>query len=126
MIQLEYLHDGSEDCPLIRLFGYEGSDVLSLRDLCLALAAGRVAEAALDQSEFVCALEGCRLVLRAGRSNRGVRTPKPGEPFVMECSDEGWLEVAEQVASFVDCSGGHQWLTEEGDINVLISRNGLW
>jgi hypothetical protein len=126
MIHIEYLHDDSEDCPLIRLYGYEAPDVVALRDLCVALAAGQVREVALEQSEFVCAIEGCRLLLRAGRFNRGITTPKPAEPFVMEYTEEGWLEVAEKITPFVDGSSGYQWLTEEGDIDLLISRNGLW
>lgn len=126
MITLEYLHEGSEDCPLVRLYNFERSDGVALRDLCLTLAAGRVREVSLENLTFVKAIGGCGFVLCASAFNRGVDTPKTGAPFVMEYSDEGWREVADKIAPFVADSAGFQWLTNEGDVNVLLSRDGLW
>ncbi len=126
MLKVEYLHEGSPDCPLIRLYGYERADVAALRDLCLALAEGRLREVAIETQAWVSALDGCRLTFRAGRTNRGIKIRKADGPFVMEYATEGWLEVAEKLQPFVDGSGGFQWLTNEGDVNVLISRDGLW
>lgn len=129
MFTLEYLPDGSDDCPLIRLYDFEAADVVALQDLCVALAEGRVLEASLDNQPWVHAIGGCRLVLRAGVENCGVKFPIAGAPFVMEYTPggEGWLEVADKIAPFVaDRPGGFQWLTNEGDVNVLISWDGLW
>ncbi|MFG0285345.1 MAG: hypothetical protein ACF8R7_13075 [Phycisphaerales bacterium JB039] len=129
MLKLEYLPDGSDDCPLIRLYGFDAGDVVALRRLCLALAEGRVREASLDSQRWAHAIGGCRLTLRAGAANRGVKTPVAGSPFVMEYAreGEGWLEVADKLAPFVaDRPGGFQWLTDEGDVKVLISWSGLW
>ena len=126
MIALEYLHEGGADCPLVRLYNFDRSDVVSLRDVCLDLAAGRMREVALENQPWVQAIGGCAVVLRASGFNRGILTPKTGAPFVMEYSDEGWREVADKVAPFVDGSAGFQWLTNEGDVNVLLSRNGRW
>lgn len=129
MFALEYLPDGSDDCPLIRLSAFEPADVIALQNLCLALAEGRVREASLDNHPWVRAIGGCRLTLRAGIANRGVRIPMPGTPFVMEYSPEGegWLEVADKLAPFAeDPRRGFQWLTNEGEVNVLISWNGRW
>jgi len=126
MLKLEYLHEGSTDCPLIRLYDYEPSDVVALRESCLALADGRLREVSLDRQAWVNAIGGCCFVFRSARTNRGVRDRKGDEPFVMECADEGWREVVDRLSPFVDGSGGFQWLTNEGDVNVLISRDGLW
>lgn len=129
MFKLEYLPDGSDDCPLIRLSDFETADVVALQELCIPLAEGRVREASLDSQAWVHAIGGCRLTLRAGIANRGVKVPIAGAPFVMEYTPEGegWLEVADKLAPFVaDRVGGFQWLTNEGDVNVLISWDGLW
>lgn len=127
MITLEYLHEGSEDCPLVRLYNFERSDVVALRDLCRALAAGRMQEVSLENQTWVNAIGGCSFVLRASRFDLGVNIPKSGTPLVMEYSDEGWRAVAEKIAPFFrDGFGDFQWLTNEGDVNVLLSRDGLW
>lgn len=124
MFKLEYLHEGSQDCPLIRLYDYGHTDVVALRDLCLSLAEGRLREVPLEDQAWVSAIGGCRLILRASRFNPGVR--KAEEPFVMEYADEGWLEVADKLDSLAAGSDGYQWLTNEGDVNVLISQDGHW
>jgi hypothetical protein len=129
MFTLEYLPDGSDDCPLIRLYDFEAADVVALQDLCLALAEGRAREISLDSQPWVHAIGGCRLTLRAGVANRGLTTSIAGEAFVMEYTREGggWLEVADKLAPFVtDRLGGFQWLTNEGDVNLLISWDGFW
>ena len=126
MFKLEYLHEGSQDCPLIRLYDFGHSDVVAFRDLCLALAEGRLREVPLEDQAWVSAIGGCRLVLCASRFNRGVQVHKAERPFVMEYAEEGWLEVADKLEPFVHGSGGYQWLTTEGDVNVLISRDGQW
>jgi len=124
MITLEYLPDGSANCPLVRLYNYERSDVESLRSLCLALAAGRLREIALEKQAWVIANRDCSFVLRASQFDRGVRAPLAGAHFVMEYSSEGWLEIADKLTPFVDGSGGFQWLTNEGEVNVLLSVDG--
>ena len=52
--------------------------------------------------------------------------PAPGLPFVLAFSDEAWREVEGKLAPFADGSGGFNWLTNEGDVNVLISESGQW
>lgn len=126
MMKVEYLHSGADDCPLIRLFDYDPADADALRDACLSLAAGRLAEFNVHAQPWAQPIGGCRLLLRSATRGRGVSFPAPGQPFVMEYDADGWLEVAEKLQPFVDGSDGFQWLTNEGDVNVLISRDGLW
>ena len=129
MLTIDYIHGGSEHCPMIRLFDFEASDVALLRDVCLELGAGSVREVCLDSQSWVRAIGGCRLTLRAGAANRGVRMPDEGGPFVMEYTreGEGWLEVADKLAPFAEGRAtGYSWLTTEGDVNVLISWDGSW
>ncbi len=44
----------------------------------------------------------------------------------MEYTSEGWAEIAEKVAPFAKWCGGFNWLTNEGEVKVLISADGLW
>lgn len=125
MITLEYLQEGGQDCPLVRLYDYGPSDLAALRDLCLALAAGRLEEVSLDNQPWVNAIGSCRFVLRRSRISRGVRAPTADAPFVMEYTNEGWLEVADKISA-LERAGGYQWLTIEGDVNVLLSPDGHW
>ena len=126
MMTLEYFTEGSEECPLIRLSGFEATDVPALREICVALAERRVNDVCLDSLDWVSSVGACRLTLRFGGKNRGVRFPRAGQPFVMECTGEGWLEVAEKLEAMGDGTDGFQWLTIEGDVGVLISRDGRW
>jgi len=126
MLTLEYLAVGSDRCPLIRLHSFDRADIASLTNTCKALANTRWTELQLHLQPWVLALDGCRLTLRAGLSDRGVSQPPPGESFVMEYAREGWREVADKMAPFLDGSTGFQWLTNEGDVNVLLSPSGEW
>ena len=128
MMKIEYLEDGSEDCPLIRLFGFEESDVAALRDACLALAAGRIAEFRLDGQSWVESIGECPFILRATEKNRGAKWGKyTADPYTMDYNSEGWLEVADKTQPFLtNRAGGFQWLTNEGDFNVLLSWDGCW
>lgn len=53
--------------------------------------------------------------------------PDRGSPFVLEFSDEAWREMEDKLLPFAENSGGDfAWLTNEGDVNVLISESGQW
>ena len=45
---------------------------------------------------------------------------------MLALSPEGWREVVEKLLPFVTDAGGYNWLTDGGDVRVLISRTGLW
>lgn len=126
MLTLEYLAEGSDACPLIRLYGFEKADVVALHELCIALAERRVREAPLEDQPWVRAIGGCRLTLRAGDASRDADASAVHQSFVMEYTSEGWLEVAEKLEPLIGGSSGFQWLANEGELNVLISRDGHW
>lgn len=126
-MKIEYLESGSEDCPLLRLFGFEESDVASLRDECLSLAAGRIAEFRLDGQSWVESIGGCGLVLCAGERNKGACKGRRADAFTIELNSEGWLEVADKIQPFItNHTRGFQWLSDQGEFNVLLSWDGRW
>ena len=128
MMKIEYIESGSEDCPLVRLFGFEESDVASLRDACLSLAAGSIAEFRLDSQSWVESMVGCNLILRLGVKNLGARWGKRvNDAFTIELNSEGWLDVSDRIQPFItNHTCGFQWLEDQGAINVLLSWDGRW
>lgn len=126
-MKLEFCEDPDcDECPLIRLYEFTATEVRALHELTQSLAAGRVSEVALHTLTWVRPIDECPLTMKVGPINRGVRTPKPGTPFEMVYTANGWLQIADKIAPFMDGSGGYQWLTEEGEVNVLLSKDGSW
>src|SRR5262249_43350285 len=124
---IDYLPSGTSACPLIRLYSYRPGEVNLLRAVCDDLAEGRKSQFALHEQPWVYAIDRCRFIWRANPKDIGVRTPKAGEPFVLDYSDEAWREVADKLLPFAENSGGFNWLTnDEGDVGVLISLDGTW
>ena len=125
-MKIEFLPDGAQACPLIRLFAYRPGEVTQLRRACRELADGQIAEFVLHDQPWIEPVAGCRFIWRVSAEDRGVVLPARESPFVLEFSDEAWREVEDKLLPFAEGSGGFNWLTNEGDINVLISESGQW
>lgn len=125
-VKIEFLPDGSPDCPLIRMFEYQPNEVEALRTACRELADGKRTEFALHEQAWIESVGGCAFIWKAGTKDVGVRLPRPGDPFVFIFSDEGWREVEDKLLLFAPRSPGFNWLTDGGDVEVLISNDGRW
>ncbi len=125
-MRIELLSEGAAECPLIRLFDFVPSEVDRLQDACLALASGEHTSFDLHTQCYLEPVADCRFVFRRSTIDKGVAHPSQGETLVMALTDAGWREVAEKLQPFRDDSGGFNWLTNEGDVHVLISSDGLW
>ncbi len=64
-MKLEFLDEGSTDCPLIRLYGYRAEEVEHLRAACRDLADGRCTEFSLHEQPWVDAIGGCKFLWQA-------------------------------------------------------------
>ena len=125
-MKVEYLADGSNDCPLIRLYEYNQSEVQRLRELIRELATGVRESAPLQNESWVVPVEGCCLNLLRGSRDRGIRQVLL---LNFECvlSSIGWSNVEGLLDPFCDSdTNGFQWLTHDGRISLLISQNGQW
>jgi hypothetical protein len=81
----------------------------------------------LDRQPWVESVDGCRFLWRSSSNDIGVRFPKCGEPLVLEYSNEAWREVEGKLSLFVyPKPNNFNWLTMEGDVDVLISIDGRW
>jgi hypothetical protein len=124
-MKIEFLSDGADACPLVRLSHFRPDEVEQLRQACRNLADGGGAIALHDQP-WVESIDGCRLVLRAAADDVGVTKSAHAPAFELALSSDGWREVEEKLMPFLTDAGGWNWLTDEGDARVLISQSGQW
>jgi hypothetical protein len=125
-MKLEYLADGFRDCPLIRLYEFNQAEARSLRNLVRSLATGEADSVALQGEVWAESVGGCKLTLRRGTRNQGVREV---DPLSFECvlSSGGWRKVEGLIDPFCDShTAGFQWLTREGSVPLLVSQSGQW
>ncbi len=100
-MKIEFLADGAEDCPLIRLFEFEPVvEVTYLIEACRDLASGRISEFALFEQPWVETIADSRFVWRYHEKNIGVLMPNEGEEFVLLFNAEAWREVEEKLHEF--------------------------
>lgn len=126
-MKIEYLDGDRPPPPLVRLFEFAPDEVRTLQQVCNDLADGQLMEFPLHAQQWVRPVDGCQLIWRASKTDIGIRFSRPGRPLVLEYSDEAWREVSAKLAPFVSpvpCS--FNWLSIEGDIQLLISMDGRW
>lgn len=127
-MKLEYVSDGSEDCPLIRIHGFGPPDACSLRSLAVALADGSTGAVEVHGLARMEPVDGCRLTLRVGPEDRGIRQLPAPNAFECVLRQRTWEQVADLIAPFCEevAPGRYQWLDESGDIALLLSADGNW
>lgn len=125
-MKIEFLPDGADVCPLIRLYDFSKQEVAQLVIAARALATGDLQRFPLHDQPWVTSIDDCMFVWAHGSTNVDVSLGSKSEPFVLTRNHEGWLEVASLISPFAQkWSGGWSWLTD-GEINVLFSYDGSW
>ena len=125
-MKLEFLQEGSPDCPLLRLYDFEPTEARQLQHAVLRLVRKNDEMIALHQQPGIQPLAGCELTLLRAGNFQGVREDLPLK-FAWHYSIDGWLEVAGLIHPFCQAdAGGFQWLSRIGKIAVLLSRDGSW
>jgi hypothetical protein len=127
-MRLEYLPDGSLDCPLIRLYDFDATAATRLLRLVTSLTDGSVGRIVLDERQEITLVDGCKLALVAGGSDHGVVKVATANQFECVLTPASWANVAGLIEPFCEpgSSNGFQWLDETSDISLLLSPNGLW
>jgi hypothetical protein len=72
-MKIEYLHEGSADCPLIRVYGDDAAAAAELHRAIGRLADGTATQVAAHELPGFQSVGGCALTLEPG--NPGARTP---------------------------------------------------
>jgi hypothetical protein len=125
-VKLEYIHGGSKDRPLIRLYEFSTAEIASLRALLQSLARGSLTSVALHELEGVKAIRSCQVTLRLGRRDEGMRADKT-DHFECVLTSMKWDNIMGLLEPFSQSnSTGFQWLDTGGPISLLISRDGRW
>ncbi len=125
-MRLEFLPDGAPERPLIRLYEFERAEVHQLRDLVKALSIGSRDNVPVHKEPGVEAVGSCQLHLRLGTNDQGIRQTRTGQ-FECVLSSSTWEKIEGLLQPFCESdTGGFQWLSEHGDIALLISRDGEW
>jgi hypothetical protein len=124
---LDYLPDGSPDCPLIRLYDFTPAEAERLRAVLAELAAGTAERVDVHRLPFVESVGGCRLTLIAQTWDAGVvRRAGPAE-FDCGFRPDSWGNAAGLVEPFATGAHGFQWLAgTPGEFGLLLSADGRW
>jgi hypothetical protein len=125
-MKIEYLAAGADNCPLIRLFQFTLDELERLAQFARDLADARRSEVALHEQSWVEPVRGCRFFWRFDHDDIAVKLPSAEASFVLALSCEGWLEVECKLGMLTPAAGNFNWLNTTGDVNVLVSWNGLW
>jgi hypothetical protein len=122
---MEYLKSGSEDCPRIRLYEFNSTDIRGLREAVMRLMDGSISRFGLEEIVPVTSIGGVELAFVHGNSDRGVvRTGR--NTFEVVLAPEGWGRIEGLLEPFCEPSSGYQWLCEKGEANLLLSWDGAW
>jgi hypothetical protein len=124
-MQLEYLPEGADQCPLIRLFDFTPGEIQAFQARFAALET-LGDQIAVHDLPGVSSPDGCELFLAVGPKERGMLEAESTRQFECILDREGWGGVAELLQPFADGSAGFQWLCTAGAAQWLISRDGTW
>jgi hypothetical protein len=126
-MKLEYLADGSPDCPLVRLYDFTPAEAGQFLAAVAGLAYGSAERVEVHRLPFVEPVGGCRLTLARRSWDRAVT--RGDEPAEFECGFTAgiWENLAGRVAPLAAGGAGFQWLAGvPGEAALLLSATGQW
>jgi len=125
-MKLEFLADGSPDCPLIRIFSFSTTEALEFRSCLEKLGNGSLSEIRLHEQRFIEPIGNCELLLFTGKCDAGVHQ-RSSHRFDWESKASSWEDMAMLVTPLISLrSNKYQWLCNRGRIKVLLSTDGNW
>ena len=122
-LKLDYLKEGSDECPLVRIYDFDSTEIRRLHRTFESLADGSVEEAQLEGVESV---DGTQITFRRSMRDRGIIEANSGY-FEVALAPEGWRLAADLTEPLYDGGVGYQWLVPKGrGIQLLLSKDGAW
>ena len=128
-MKLEYLSDGSPECPLVRIYDFDSVAAEFLRRHIVGLTEGSLTVVAVHEFSTVQPIGGCQLLFKINDVDRGVIQLGTTTEFECLLTRTSWRQVAGLMEPFctpVGHPGSHQWLDETSDISLLFSPDGQW
>lgn len=136
-IRIEFIPDGADDAPLVRIYGTARNGLTALHAALVSLANGRVASIALASLAGFVPVDAT-LTLSAGSSNRGIRQPADGRGFEWIATRDAFEDAALLIEPLLQSPpSGFQWLLggegalqwqQTGDVGLVVSvtEDGGW
>lgn len=131
--------------PVLRLRDFDHEDLTRFRDSLLDLSLGARSVLPLHELSFVEPQQGCRLTLKAGDTDEGLRRTvdpnlfgwvhEPGawQPYDCVLSRSTWARLAANVEMLLHLrflAGVYVWLHRQwhsqNDVHWLLSADGEW
>lgn len=125
-MKLQYLPNGSPDCPLIRLFEFARREAILLRQVFSHLATDQAVATHLHDMPSILPIDGCRLILEAKDTDAGILRNGEENSFRCVLTADSWSLLADLTEPFTKDTGGFQWLDRTSDISLLLSNSGTW
>src|SRR6185295_1774559 len=130
-MKIEYFADGCDGCPLILIYGNDPVGALNLRLAVERLAIGLVDGLAIHEFPGYSSVNNCRLFIKGGRSDIGVRHLEQENTFECTLRKDTWLDIIGLLEPFTESDRkdeGYlfQYLNESGEIGLLISTERAW
>jgi hypothetical protein len=125
-VKIEYLAEACTECPLIRLYRFDLTEVQELQQLVKQLSTSSLHEVSLKDKSWVESVGGCGITLRLGERDEGIRQCGP---LNFECvlTSDGWNNVQGLLEPFCESNAtGYQWLINTSKISLLLSHDGQW
>jgi hypothetical protein len=128
-MKLDYLSEGSPDCPLIRLYDFKSAEIQRFHTALLDLAGGSPLAIEVHRLPFVESINDCRLTLYVTSWDGAVILK--AKPAIFDCGFTAatWENIAALVKPFTQDGSGFQWLARApGEASWLISASekGEW
>ena len=126
-MKLEFLENGSPDCPLIRLYAFDSTEAVRLREILRFLCDTVCEGFELHSEPWVEAINGCQLTLRLGQRDLGI-IRQGRSAFNCVLTAEAWRNMSALIETFCESAtpGHYQWIAEHGDASLLLSLDGSW
>lgn len=125
-MKIEYLAAGAYECPLLRIYEFDHNELQQLQANCFELSQGRWHKELLAGPTQPSTSDQCAILGYINEQDRGVVATKVEHLYVLYLTNESWQEVAEKLQPLLDDRTGFQWLSEHGEIKLLVSYDGRW
>ncbi|NIP37737.1 MAG: hypothetical protein GWO07_01570 [Candidatus Dadabacteria bacterium] len=125
-MKLEYIADGSIDCPLIRLYEFTETEAALLLANVSELAQGTKLSISLSELSYITPVDSCELIFILGEDDQGIADSDG--LFMCVLTQESWKKVAGLIEPF--CSSvetkAYKCLDETGEVSLMLSPSGSW
>ena len=129
-MRVEYFADGSEDCPLVLLYGPDPTDAVTLSEALRVLSNSCESRVAIHELPGFVSVDGCQLFASVAGSDIGMKMIVPTTVFDCSLRADSWdniIGLLEPFCHLETMSGTRfQYLQDSGDIRLLISNERAW